>query len=180
MKHNHLFRLMLACSSALVLLMGTASCKKAEEPKPFDMAAAQKAIDECNTAFTTAFNKGDASGVANCYVADAKFMPPNSASKEGQAAINEEIANYFKAGVTKLEIKSVGLWGDDNLLVEENAWTIYAKDGKEIDHGKSLVSYKKDGESWKIFRDCYNSDMPCGGPPPAPEAAPAAPAAPKK
>lgn len=95
MKNRNLWKSILFCGVAS-LLLGVSSCKKAEEVKPFDMAAAQKAIDECNTAFTTAFNKGDASGVANCYVADAKFMPPNTASKEGQAAINEEIANYFK------------------------------------------------------------------------------------
>jgi len=170
---------MLFCGVAS-LLLGVSSCKKAEEVKPFDMVAAQKAIDECNTAFTTAFNKGDASGVANCYVADAKFMPPNTPSKDGMAAINEEIANYFKGDPIKLDIKSVGLWGDENLLVEENSWTLTDKDGKELDHGKSLVSYKKDGESWKIFRDIYNSDMPVAGPPPAPADAAAAPAAPKK
>jgi uncharacterized protein (TIGR02246 family) len=143
--------------------------------KSFDMAAAQKSVDSCNTAFVAAFNKGDASGVANCYTADAKFMPPNGAAIEGMPAIQTEVEGYFKSGAAKIEIKSTGLWGNDDMLVEENTWSLSGKDGTHLDHGKSLVAYKKDKGQWKMFRDCYNSDMPCMAPPPD-----AAPEAPKK
>ncbi|WP_333599690.1 YybH family protein [Flavobacterium sp.] len=168
-KRTTLVRTVLACSTVIVLLT-TTSCKKEEEKevmKSFDMAAAQKSIDSLTVVFTEAFNKGDASGVANCYTADAKFMPPNTTSKDGMPAIQTEIENYFKSGVAKLEIKSTGLWGNENLLVEESNWTISDKDGNHLDHGKSIVAYKKDKGQWKLFRDCYNSDMPCMPPPPA-------------
>ena len=168
----------------LALLITITACKKevtieTTTSTSFDMVAAQKAIDSCNANFTDAFNKGDATGVANCYTSDAKFMPPNTIAKEGMKTIKSEVESYFKAGLAKLTITTKGLWGNEELLIEEGIWTIADKDGKELDHGKSLLSYKKEGGHWKIFRDCYNSDMPCGTPPPpAPEAEPAKPKAP--
>jgi ketosteroid isomerase-like protein len=168
-KRKNLVKTTLLCCGLLVVVVTTSCKKEAEkvEVKSFDMAAAQKSVDSCNASFVAAFNKGDASGVANCYTADAKFMPPNAAAIDGMPAIQAEIEGYFKAGVTKIEIKSAGLWGNDDLLVEENTWSISGKDGAHLDHGKSLVAYKKDGGHWKMFRDCYNSDMPCMPPPPA-------------
>jgi ketosteroid isomerase-like protein len=34
------------------------------------------------------------------------------------------------------------------------------KDGKQIDKGKYIVLWKKEDGKWKLFRDCYNSDLP--------------------
>jgi uncharacterized protein (TIGR02246 family) len=167
-KRKNLIKTTLLCCGLLVVV-ATTSCKKEEEQaevKSFDMAAAQKSVDSCNTAFVEAFNKGDASGVANCYTADAKFMPPNAAAIDGMPAIQTEVEGYFKSGATTIEIKSTGLWGNEALLVEENTWSLSGKDGAHLDHGKSLVAYKKEGGRWKMFRDCYNSDMPSMPPPP--------------
>ena len=158
---TNLRRIVLGCAICLVAIT---SCKKMDETsarETFDMVATQKAIDKCNIAFMEAFNKGDSVGVANCYVSDAKLMPPNVSAKEGKSAIQTEIGSYFKSGIVKLNIISTGLWGDENMLVEENKWIISDKDGNELDHGKSLAVYKKEGDSWKLFRDCFNSDMPC-------------------
>lgn len=163
---------MLTISTLIVLILTTTSCKKEEEVKVFDMVAAQQAIDEANIAFADAFTKGDAVALANCYTSDAKFMPPNAKASDGKAAIQEEMTNFFKGGTSKLELKSVGLWGDENMLIEENTWVIYDKDSTELDHGKSLVYYKKEGDKWKIFRDCYNSDT--NGQAPTPETDPVA------
>ena len=39
-------------------------------------------------------------------------------------------------------------------------WTMYDKDGKVLDEGKSLEVYKMEDGKWKLLRDCYNSDIP--------------------
>jgi ketosteroid isomerase-like protein len=171
-KRINLLSVVVLFSTVLFLALTTTSCKKEEEAKVFDMVAAQQAIDEANTIFADAFTKGDAVALAGCYTADAKFMPPNAKASEGNAAIQEEMSNFFKGGTVKLEIKSIGLWGDENMLTEENTWATFDKDGNELDHGKSLVSYKKEGDKWKIFRDCYNSDT--NGEAPTPETEPVA------
>jgi uncharacterized protein (TIGR02246 family) len=171
-KRVNLLNVLVLLSTVLFLTFTTTSCKK-EEAKVFDIVAAQQAIDELNTNYADAFNKGDASGVANCYTADAKFMPPNSKTYEGNAAIQEEMSAFFKNGNVKLELKSIGLWGDENTLTQENVFTVFDKDGVERDHGKSLIVYKKEADKWKIYRDCYNSDL-IGTVPPSTETSPVA------
>ena len=143
-------KILLAFCTVIILLFTITSCKK-EEAKVFDMVAAQQAIDELNTTYAEAFTKGDAAGVANCYTADAKFMPPNSKTYEGNAAIQEEMSVFFKNGTMKLDIKSVGLWGDENTLTQENVWSVFDKDGVEIDHGKSLIVYKKEADKYHFY-----------------------------
>ena len=157
-KRVNLLNVLVLLSTVLFLTFTTTSCKK-EEAKVFDIVAAQQAIDELNTNYADAFNKGDASGVANCYSADANFLPPISKTDEGNAAIQEEMSAFFKNGNVKLELKSIGLWGDENTLTQENVFTVFDKDGVERDHGKSLIVYKKEADKWKIYRDCYNSDL---------------------
>ncbi|MGL2963792.1 YybH family protein [Flavobacterium sp. RSB2_4_14] len=158
----------LVFSTLIIIALTTTSCKKEDEPKVFDMVAAQQAIDELNATYADAFTKGDASGVANCYTADAKFMPPNGEISEGSAAIKDVMSAFFENGAVKLEIKSVGLWGNEDILIQESTWAVYDKDGNERDHGKSLMTYKKEGDVWKIFRDCYNSNSNGDAPPPPP------------
>ena len=170
-KRVNQLKILLAFCTVIILVFTTTSCKK-EETKVFDMVAAQQAINELNTTYADAFTKGDAAGVASCYTADAKFMPPNSKTYEGNAAIQEEMSAFFKNGTMKLDIKSVGLWGDENTLTQENVWSVFDKDGVEIDHGKSLIVYKKEADKWKIYRDCYNSDS--NGAAPSPETDPVA------
>jgi len=145
--------------STLFIVAFASSCKKEEEVKVFDMVAAQQSIDEINLSYAEAFTKTDAAGVASFYTEDAKFMSPNAPALEGKAAIQEEMNAFFKNGAMKLEIKSIGLWGDEDLLTQESTWAVFDKDGNEKDHGKSLMIYKKEGDKWKIFRDCYNSDI---------------------
>jgi ketosteroid isomerase-like protein len=41
------------------------------------------------------------------------------------------------------------------------------KDGKEIDRGKALELWKMEDGKWKLFRDIFNSDLPCMPPPPS-------------
>ncbi len=42
-------------------------------------------------------------------------------------------------------------------------FTFSDKDEKELEKGKYIVLWKKEEGKWKLFRDCYNSDMPLIG-----------------
>ncbi|MEO5777582.1 MAG: SgcJ/EcaC family oxidoreductase [Flavobacterium sp.] len=156
---------------ALALFILTAvSCKKAEETpvsgepakEAFDLAATKPAIEERYRAFENAFNAKDSTALANCYTTDAKFMNPNDKSAEGRPAIQKTFGMWFKGDTSKTKIKLnlVELWGDENTLTAEDAWTMTDKDGKLIDEGKSLEVYKMEDGKWLLYRDCYNSNMP--------------------
>jgi hypothetical protein len=69
----------------------------------------------------------------------------------------------MSAGANKLGLLTTGLWGDENMLAEEGEFTFMSEDDKLLDKGKYIVLWKKEDGMWKLFRDCYNSDMPLIG-----------------
>ena len=133
---------------------------KAKPTAAFDMDAAKKAIEERNNMFMDLFNKSDTIGLANLYTKDAKLMGANTGSVVGRSNIQSAFAGFINAGAAKIEIKTNELWGDENMLVSEDAWKLFTKDGTEIDHGKAMVIWKKEDGKWKLFRDIFNSDLP--------------------
>jgi len=46
------------------------------------------------------------------------------------------------------------------MLVSEDEWKLFIKDGTEVDSGKAIVIWKKEDGEWKLFRDIINSDLP--------------------
>lgn len=126
----------------------------------FDKVAARKAIEENNKEFMDLMSKGDSIGLANLYTNDAKFMGPNTVSAVGRSKIQSAFAGHINAGIAKIELKTNEVWGDENMLVSEDQWKLFTKDGTEVDHGKAMVIWKKEDGKWKLFRDIFNSDMP--------------------
>jgi ketosteroid isomerase-like protein len=149
-------------ASVLTLLVASASCNspKKEKEATFDKVAAMATIEKANNLFTEAFNKGDSITAASNYATDAKFMPTNGKSVTGRQQIQTVLAGYIKAG-PKLSIKTIDLWGDENLITEEGEWIMTDKEGKEIDRGKGISLWKMEEGNWKLFRDIFNSDLPC-------------------
>lgn len=134
---------------------------KNENKTAFDLASAQKEINESNRAFEGYVSKGDSVGLAtNLYTIDAKFMNPNSPSAEGRAAIISAISGIFKSGITGIKLTSKEIWGDENALTEEGAFQLNIKDGTVVESGKYLVLWKKEDGKWKLHRDMFSSDAP--------------------
>jgi ketosteroid isomerase-like protein len=139
-----------------------ASCNspKKDTKETFDMAAAKKGIEEQNLIFTEAMNKSDSVTAANCYTTDAKFMQPNAKATAGRNNIMHVMSAFMKSGMPKFSLNTLEVWGNNELLISEDEWKFSDKNGKEVDRGKSLVVWKMEDGKWKMFRDCYNSDMP--------------------
>jgi uncharacterized protein (TIGR02246 family) len=151
--------LLTALVSGCFLLSGYAGHAQSS----FDLVTAKKQIEEANKSFTESIAKGDAATVANMYSSDAKFMGANSPSASGKQEIQTVIGGLIASGATQLVLSTVGVWGDAKLLAEEGTFTIAMKDGTSLDKGKYIVLWKKEDGKWKIFRDCFNSDMPMPG-----------------
>lgn len=133
---------------------------KAKPAATFDMEAAKKVIEERNKLFMDLFGKSDSIGLANLYTKDAKFMMANAESLVGRKSIQSAFAGLINSGIAKIELKTIGVWGDENMLVSEDNWKLFIKDGTEVDHGKAIVIWKKEDGKWKLFRDIFNSDLP--------------------
>ena len=136
-----------------------------QEAKPaFDLAAAKKYIGETNQAISDLLAKGDSTALANLYTTDAKMMPPNEAIISGRNNILATWGYFVRNGMTGYKITPIDVWGSEALVGEEGTWTFSDKEGKELDHGKYVVLWKMEDGKWKLFRDCWNSDMPVMAP----------------
>ena len=91
-------------------------------------------------------------------------MQPNAKAVEGRDNIKKLFGQWLKAGVPPITLTTIGVWGNDNLLTAEVEYCFTGKDGKIMDQGKALELFKKEDGKWKLYRDCYNSDMPAMAP----------------
>jgi uncharacterized protein (TIGR02246 family) len=150
--------------ATLVLLAGMflIACNntetKIESIKPtFSLADAKKEIDEVNKKFMDFVAKGDSAGIASLYTTDAKLMFTGAPATMGQAGIQSVFGGIIKSGVTKVDLKTVDVFGTEELLAEEGSVTIYVKEAA-VGEEKYIVLWKKEDGKWKLFRDIANSN----------------------
>ena len=150
----------------VTLILVTISCKKAQltsdNDKPaFDLVEAKTAIETAGQTFIIALNKGDSIALANCYTTDAKMMGPNEKTYIGRPAIRKAFSSWIKSGMPTFTMNTIDIWGNEDIMAAEEQWTFSDKDGKIIDTGKSIEIFKMENGKWLLYRDCYNSDIPC-------------------
>ena len=137
------------------------ACKKdVATPAAFDLVNAKIEIEAANQNVTELLAKGDSIGFANSYTADAKFMENNAPSVEGRTKIQTAWAKFINAGVTKVKLTTLEVWGNENIIAEEGLYDLKTKDGAAIGNGKYIVLWKKEDGKWKIHRDLSNSNLP--------------------
>jgi uncharacterized protein (TIGR02246 family) len=123
------------------------------------LGSVREAIQEANNNFVAAMAKGDAAGVANCYTIDAEFMAPGAPSVQGRANIHAAIAGYIKQGFTEYTVIATIVYGNIDVVGVQEAYSLSQPGGANKDIGKSIQLWKQEDGAWKIFRDCFNSDL---------------------
>ncbi len=119
-----------------------------------------EAIVERSRIFEQAMAKGDAHAVADCYTTDGEFMPPNQTLIAGRANIETAIAGYISQGFTQYKVTSTTVWGHIDVVGVQASYTLSQVGGANKDIGKTIQLWKQENGVWKIFRDCFNSDLP--------------------
>lgn len=132
---------------------------KATAKPAFDLATAKTEIEAMNKMTMDAFAKGDSVSIANAYTDDAKLMFTGAPAVVGKAAIQSIYSGYIKSGVTKVNIVTTAVMGNEELLAEEGKITIYVQD-QVVGQEKFIVLWKKVNGQWKAMRDIANSDLP--------------------
>ena len=160
MRKTHLLKVFL-----VTLFLASISCKKeteatAEVTSTFNLEEAKAAIETAGQTFVIAMNKGDSITLANCYTTDAKMMGPNEKAIVGRAAIQKTFSGWIKGGMPTFTMKTLEIWGNEEMMAAEEEWSFSDKDGKILDSGKSIELFKMEDGKWRMFRDCYNSDLP--------------------
>ena len=139
-----------------LLIIFTASITEAQQ-------SARTAIEANTKQFTEAFNKGDAAAVANLYTMDARLLPPNSEMVEGRPNIQKFWQGAMTAGVKMVSLETVHVETQGNVAIEIGRYTTTmpgAGGTTTTDKGKYVVVWKREGESWKLAIDIFNTSIP--------------------
>ncbi len=145
----------------LLLALGTGSARpdprsEAAEAKTqsgtAERSADEKAIRESAEKFVKAFNAGDATGAAEQFMAQAEYLNSDGEAFEGRAAIQEDLAAFFKEhpnAKIELEIDSIRFVGP-RVAIEEGRTEVTHEPGKApIRQSYMAVDILTDGE-WQL------------------------------
>jgi ketosteroid isomerase-like protein len=131
------------------------------QPNQTDIRDAIKAADE---KFVTAYSRGDAAALAECYTERGQVFMPNFDIVAGRPAIRmiwQGAMNIMGYKGIALEIVEVEEHGDT--AYEVGKYTLLGKNGEVMDVGKYIVVWKHEAGEWKLHRDIMNSNRPAPG-----------------
>ena len=117
-------------------------------------------IAATNARFMSAYNAGNAAGLAELYTASAKFMPPNGDIVVGGEGVVAFVQGMLDAGLASLTLETVEVEEHGDTAIEEGRYTLGTADGQTADAGKYIVVWKNDGGTWKLHKDIFNSNQP--------------------
>ena len=149
----------------LVLIVFTISCKKSAEKSAFDsvqndiktvfdVATATEIIEKRCKEFEEAIKVGDSIAVGDLYTIDTKIIP----SLIGRNSIITEVHEMFRDSITGMSFRIINLWGNDDIIVEDAYVEFYHSNGTLASKGNALLVWKKEVDTWRIFRDVYKPD----------------------
>ncbi|MBW2463098.1 MAG: DUF4440 domain-containing protein [Deltaproteobacteria bacterium] len=121
-------------------------------------------IAATNLAFETQLGAGSGTGLAALYTANGQLMPPSSDFVTGTEAIAAAWQAVIDSGIAGGDLETLEIEAHGDTATEVGTFQLRDAAGKTVDHGKFIVIWKKDGDSWKLHRDIFNSSMA----PPAP------------
>ena len=125
--------------------------------------SARTAIEAKGKQFVETFNKGDAAALANMYTMDARVLPPNGEMVEGRANIQKFWQGAMSAGLKMVSLETLHVETQGNVVVEIGRYTTTvpgAGGTATTDKGKYVVVWKREGESWKLAIDIFNTSIP--------------------
>ncbi len=129
---------------------------KNESQRP---GSAKEGIFQTNQNFVAAMARGDAKGVADCYTNDAQFMAPGAPAAVGRENIAKIIQTFIDQGITVYTVLATNVYGNVDVVGVTEAYSLSEVGGGNKDVGKSVQLWKQEDGAWKIFRDCFNSDL---------------------
>ncbi len=138
--------------STAVLLLISLSVHAQKDRKTEIMAANQKFMDAY---------AGGASTLGDLYTTDAQLFPPNSDVVKGNQAIGNVWKSIYDAGgIKKAKLETVDAEQEGNMVIETGRYTLLGANDTQLDAGKYMVIWKKEGGVWKLHRDIFNTSQP--------------------
>lgn len=144
-----------------VILLTVVACQQPGEQ--IDLTEVREAIDAQNAKFVEAFAQGDAAGIAALYAEEAKLMPPNHQTIQGQEGIQQYWNMMMQMGIKNVSLSTTEINGSGGVVYEVGSYTIAIETPNHPvinDNGKYLVIWTHDDteDVWKLQVDIWNSN----------------------
>lgn len=131
-----------------------------------DMEKMKQQLEKINTEFAKANVDGDLEKMYSYYTDDAVFMPNYGPMVKGRTTMMQQEKEMRDKGfkVYSFNLKTLDLWGCDNLYYEVGTYsislTLPGMDVPVADNGKYFSVWRKDSDgSLKMKYDIWNTDM---------------------
>lgn len=148
--------------SALSLVLSLAflvGCVDEPGDTDYDVEDLQDEIEATNARFESHVAAQQWDSVAALYTSDAIMMPQGAPMQRGPNAIRDGFAQMGEqGGVSNVRLETSEVEASGDLAYEIGQYTLEGQGGARLDRGKYLVVWKREGDTWKIHRDIFNSD----------------------
>jgi ketosteroid isomerase-like protein len=121
----------------------------------------EAAIKAENARWAEAFGRGDYDAIGRLYTEDGALLPPGGDRVTGPGAIVEYFAKgYAGSKPHTVSFSNYEFYGNDRMVTEVSDADIHDPSGKLTFRGKQTLIFLKQGNTWKLHRDIWNSYAP--------------------
>jgi uncharacterized protein (TIGR02246 family) len=117
-------------------------------------------IEAGNRRFMSAVERGDAAALAALYSQQAILLPPHSDFVSGGDAIRQFWQQVLELGIKQVALETLEVQDYGDTAHEVGRYTLRMGDGQPVDSGKYLVVWRREGGTWKLHRDVWNTSRP--------------------
>jgi len=107
----------------------------------------------------SAFARGDAADIANCYTDNGMLLPVGADFVKGKRAIEAFWQEAIDMGINTLKLDIVEVEQHGDTAIEMSKYTMRSADDQMVDHGKGIVIWKYTDGTWKLHRDIWTSSI---------------------
>ena len=141
-------------STFILFTMSCVNKTETSKTSEFDIKAATEIIEQRNKEFEDALKIGDSIAVGDIYTLDTKII----GAYAGRHNIIKEVYEMTRDSINGIKFRIINLWGDDKIIVEDAYVEFFHSNGTTISKGECLLVWKKEKDTWRIFRDVYKPE----------------------
>jgi len=116
-------------------------------------------IEEVASNFKDAFNAGNAATIASFYSEDAALFAPGADRVDGRPGIQAFWQGAIDAGMTMVDLRTIEVDARSDIAAEIGAFILRVPgdNGTTDVEGQYIVIWKRDGHTWQLHRDIWNT-----------------------
>ena len=116
-------------------------------------------IEETAVKFVAAFNAADGAALANLYSEDAALFPPGGERVDGRSAIQTFWQGAMDSGMKLDVLRTIEVESRGDIAGEVGAFilSVPGDNGVTKVNGQFIVIWKRDGHTWQLHRDIWNT-----------------------